>query len=173
MSRHPTLKRWLDMLGGVAVLALPVVSWGAAPGASDVRVHLASSPAAIEIGSAPPPAAAGRLVLHLDDVRLAAGQSAVVRVFVNRPDATAATPQDPREGYVDDLFLVPSRPEASATGARQPGQNLTLVLGAGQAKAGKRMTVTLVPVQPDAAGRLTQPGKVDVTLARPYLALAP
>ncbi len=148
----------------LAALAIPSLACSAADGTHEDPIHLTATPATAEIGAAP----AGRLVLHLDDVRLTEGESAIFRVFVNRPDATAATPID-RKGFVQELFLVPSRSQTTAPGTRQPGQNFALPLAPGLAKPGERITVTLVPVATDAEGRLTQPGEIDVTLKRPYV----
>jgi len=131
-------------------------------------VHVTATPATIEIGSAPRTAVGGKLVLHLDDVRVAEGEAAVLRVFVNRPDATAATPTD-HMSFVEELFLVPSRSSASTPGARGSGQNLVLPLPEGAVKPGERITVTIVPIRADAEGRLTEPGAADVVLKRPYV----
>lgn len=123
-----------------------------------------TAPETIEIGNAP----SGRLLLHLDDVRVAEGQAAIFRVFVNHPGATAATPAgDP--GFVEELYLVPSRSKASEPGGRAPGQNLVLPLPAGAVQPGERITVTLVPVGSNAQGELTEPGTMDVTLKQPYV----
>jgi hypothetical protein len=134
-------------------------------------VHVMAAPTTIEIGSAAP-ATGKRLVLHLDEVRVAEGQGAVFRVFVNRPDATAATPTT-AGGFVDELFLVPSRTRATTPGARQPGQNLALPLPPGLLKLGSPITVTLVPVRPSSQGQLAAPGKTDLTLKRPYVTEEP
>src|SRR5262245_28009373 len=150
----------------LGALAMPSLACSAADGPHEDPIHLTATPATVEIGDAP----AGRLVLHLDDVRLAEGESAIFRVFVNRPDATAATPID-RKGFVQELFLVPSRSQAAEAGARQPGQNFALPLPPGLARPGERIAVTLVPVATDADGRLTQPGEIDITLKRPYVSV--
>jgi hypothetical protein len=105
--------------------------------------------------------------LHLDDMRFAEGEAAILRVFVNLPDATSATPQE-HPSFVQELVLVPSRSRSTAP-AR--GQSMTLPLPPGIVKSGEPMTVTLVPVQADTEGRLTQPGKTDVMLARPYVTI--
>jgi hypothetical protein len=152
------------LLHTVAILGALAMPSLACSSTSDSPLHVTTAPATVEIGAAP----AGRLVLHLDDVRLTEGESAIFRVFINRPDATAATPID-RKGFVQELFLVPSRSQTTAPGTRQPGQNFALPLAPGLAKPGERITVTLVPVATDAEGRLTQPGEIDVTLKRPYV----
>lgn len=154
-----------------AMLQLPMHATPNRQAPEEVRVTTA--PVTIEAGGiAPSLAADRRAVLHLDDVRLAAGEGAVFRVFVNRPDATAATPTG-SGGFVDELFLVPSQARGTAPAGRQPGQNLVLPLPAGLVRAGAPVTVTLVPVRPDAQGRLTAPGRTDLTLKRPYLTQAP
>ncbi|HEY7213277.1 MAG TPA: hypothetical protein VIC28_01545 [Thermoanaerobaculia bacterium] len=148
----------------LGALAVPSLACSSTDGPREDRMQVTAAPATLEIGTAP----AGRLVLHLDDVQLAEGQAATFRVFVNRPDATAATPADAK-GFVQELYLVPRRSRPSALGARQPGQNLALPLPAGLVGPGERITVTLVPVGADAEGRLNQPGQVDITLKRPYV----
>jgi hypothetical protein len=138
-------------------------------------VHVTTAPATVEIGSAPPTGGdqrARRLLLHLDDLRVAAGRAAVFRVFVNRSGATAATSKD-EAGFVEELSLVPSRSATARTGTEQPGQNLVLPLPAGLVKPGERITVTFVPVREDVQGQLTVPGAADITLKRPYITLEP
>jgi len=148
----------------LGALAMPSLACSSTDGHPEDRMHVTAAPATLEIGTA----AAGRLVLHLDDVRLAEGQAATFRVFVNRPDATAATPADAK-GFVQELYLVPTRSRPSAPGARQPGQSFALPLPAGLVRPEERITVTLVPVGADAEGRLNQPGQIDITLKRPYV----
>jgi hypothetical protein len=142
----------------------------AACSAHDDHVRLTAAPVTVDIGSVPQAGSGGRLVLHLDDVRVAEGQAAVFRVFVNRPDATAATATE-EKGFVDEIFLVPARSTPTAPGARSPGQNLALPLSAGRVQPGEKITVTLIPVAADAAGQLTRQGSLDVTLKRPYVTL--
>jgi hypothetical protein len=155
------LRHTLAILGA---LAMPSLACSSTDSTREDRMHVTAAPATMEIGNAP----AARLVLHLDDVRLAEGQAAIFRVFVNRPEATAATPTD-QKGFVQELYLVPTRSRPSEPGARQPGQNLALPLPPGLVQPGERIAVTLVPVATDADGRLTQPGQIDITLKRPYV----
>jgi hypothetical protein len=156
----------------LATFGTPPTACSAATAGEGAHLRVNEAPVTVDLGTAPPIHQGGHLILHLDDLRPAEGQAAVFRLFVNRPDATAATPND-QEGFVDEVFLVPSRSHATAPGARQPGQNLVFPLPAGVVKAGGRITVTLVPVGADTAGRLTQPGAADVTLKRPYLSVEP
>lgn len=160
----PIARALLHALAIAGALALPSLACSSTDGPREDRMHVTAAPATVEIGDAP----AGRLVLRLDDVRLAEGQAAIFRVFVNRPDATAATPIG-EKGFVQELYLVPTRSRASKPGARQPGQNLALPLPPDLVKPGEAITVTLVPIGADAEGRLTQPGEIDVTLERPYV----
>lgn len=151
----------------LGALAMPSLACSSTESSREAPpMHVTAAPAMVEIGPAP----AGRLVLRLDDVRLAEGQAAIFRVFVNRPDATAATPVD-EKGFVQELYLVPTSSRPSSPGARQPGQNFALPLPPGLVKPGERITVTVVPVGADAEGRLTQPGKIDITLKRPYVSV--
>ena len=150
----------------LGALAMPSLACSSTNGSREERLHVTAAPMTVEIGEAP----AGRPVLRLDDVRLAEGQSAIFRVFVNRPDATAATPAG-EKGFVQELYLVPASSSPSAPGARQPGQSFALPLPPGLVKPGERITVTVVPVGADAEGRLTQPGRIDITLKRPYVSV--
>lgn len=148
----------------LASLALPSMLCSAPDDRDGKRVHVQDGPLTVELEDVPEPAPNERLVLHLDDVRPLAGRSAVFRVFVNNPGATAATPTtDPT--FVDEVVLVPSRSEE--TGGRAPGQNLTLPLGHAARNERRGLTVTLVPVQADTQGRLRLPGSADLTLRRP------
>jgi hypothetical protein len=133
---------------------------------------MTSAPATVELGVAPQVGEGRRLLLHLDDLRVAAGQAAILRVFVGRPDATASTPADD-PGFVDELFLVPSGSTPAAPGAYEPGRNLTLPLPAGALEGGEPIVVTLVPARADADGRLTEPGDVELTLKPPYVTAEP
>lgn len=163
------------LLRAVMVLAafgLPSMACSSSKAPHEERVHVTSAPATIDIGSAPRSAVGGKLVLHLDGVQVAEGQAAILRVFVNRPDATAATPTD-HVSFVEELFLVPASSTASAPGARGSGQNLVLPLPEGSVKPGERIKVTIVPMRADAQGRLSQPGAADVVLDHPYVTIEP
>lgn len=164
-----------DVLRAVVVLAafgMPSMICSSSKAMHEDRMHVTAAPATVEIGSAPLTAVGGKLVLHLDDVRVAEGEAAILRVFVNRPDATAATPTD-SVSFVEELFLVPSRSSASTPGARGSSQNLALPLPEGTVKPGERITVTIIPIRADAEGRLTEPGAADVVLKRPYVTVEP
>lgn len=108
------------------------------------------------------PRSSSGLVVHLEDLRVKAGQAAVFRVFVNHPKADATTPMT-HASFVDELYIVPA--QTSSSGKTQ-SHNFTLPLPASAIREGEPVSVTLVPV-PDENGRA---GKVNVTVKRARLA---
>jgi polyphenol oxidase len=91
------------------------------------------------------------LVLRIDGVEIPADRGAVVQVFVNRPDVTAAA-QGPEPGYVGSIVIVPSTPRRTLglhpSITRNFGFPLSPELAA--ALSGKdNLSVTLVPVTGD------------------------
>lgn len=105
-----------------------------------------TSQGTIEAGTAPRTAEGQRLVLHLEDVRVPAGEAAVFRVFVN-------------EHFIEELYLVPARSQASASAPE--GHNFTFPVPSGAVKEGAAVTVKLVP---DEGAE-----KLNVTVKRAYL----
>lgn len=97
------------------------------------------------------------LVLHLDDLRVKAGEAGVFRVFVNYPKANAQTPMS-HAHFVDELFIVPAQTSSTAASA---SHNFTLPLPAAAIRAGEPIVVTLVPVES---------GKLNVTVKRAWVA---
>jgi hypothetical protein len=106
----------------------------------------------------------GALVLHLDDVRVAGGESAMLRLFLNTPHATAKTSTSDAR-FLQDLYLVPSR---AAKGRWSKGQNFTIPLPPDAAR-GERITVTIIPIEAGAGGEMNASGSVHVKLNRPYV----
>jgi hypothetical protein len=138
--------------------------------AASARIRVTSAPVTVDARPAAANAA-GRLLLHLDDVRLPDGKGTALRVYVNAPAANAATGTE-HAGFVEELLLVPSRSQASASPPpARKGQNFVLPLPDSVRGAG-RITVTLVPVRADTKGELSVRGTTDVTLKRPYVTIA-
>jgi len=117
-------------LAACVVVALPAVAVLACTAHDAAESASAESPAAatrvldrpvtVDAGVAPE---AAHLVLHLDGVRTAGSQSAVLRVLVDGK-------------VIDELYLV---------GAQSSGQNHVVVLPDGAVKKGARVQATLVP----------------------------
>jgi hypothetical protein len=127
-------------------LAMPM----AACAATSTRVELSGTPVTVEAERVKADAK-GRLVLHLDDVRLSKGTGANVRIYLNAPKATAETGTE-HPGFVQSLILVPS----SATRTPQ-GQNFAFPLPP-SARAADPIVITFVPL-----------GRKSVTMKRPYV----
>jgi polyphenol oxidase len=101
---------------------------------------------ALTIGVAP-----ATLVLRIDGVEIAADRSAVVQVFVNRPDV-AAPIQGPEPGYVGTIVIVASSPPRRLGLRPVINRNFGLPLSLQMASeiSGKdSLSVTLVPVTGD------------------------
>jgi polyphenol oxidase len=127
----------------------------------------------------PPPAATGRLgaaaaaapgqqriVLHIEGVEVPPDRAALVNVFLNRPDATAATPtSDP--GFVGSVVLVPNT-VAGGHSHRKVQRNFAFDVTDKfrGATPGGELSVTLVPFQGDGQ----RPSSVSLTYKRVYIA---
>jgi polyphenol oxidase len=98
------------------------------------------------------PANPKTLVLRVDGVELPTDRGAVIQVYVNRPDATAAL--GPGRGYVGSIVIVPSTAPGALhlhkPVARNFGFALTPELAASLSNQAN-LSVTLVPVTGDAA----------------------
>ena len=114
------------------------------------------------------PASAKTLVLRIDGVEIPADRGAAIKVFVNRPDATAATGADD-PGFVGSIFIVPSTAAGAGgmqrTVHRNFGFDITQDLASALEKQGN-LSVTLVPFTGD--GR--QPDQVALRYKRVYIA---
>jgi len=144
-------------------LATSPASWacGDAHQAKNAKAHVNGGALSIAAGTAP--RTTGGAVLHLEGVRVKAGEAGVFRLFVNHPHATASTPMS-HPAFVDELFLVPS--QTSASSKNEP-HNFTFPIAASAIRAGEPVSVTLVPVQDD-NGHATD-GKLNVTVRRAWL----
>jgi len=137
-------------------LAISVTSWACDTNKAKHKKARANG-GTLSMAAGVAPRADGGLVLHLDDLRVKAGEAGVFRVFANHPEANAQTPMT-HANFVDELFIVPSQTSASGTGA---GHNYTLPLPAAAIRAGDPVVVTLVPVEN---------GKLNVTVKRAWVA---
>jgi polyphenol oxidase len=107
------------------------------------------------------------LVLHIDGVQIPANEKAFVKVYLNNPDATAATTTDVST-YVGSIVVVPAIARGSLQARPDVVRNVTFALSP-QAAASlnnrQNISVTLVPVQ----GQGTAPREVSVRYRRVYL----
>jgi polyphenol oxidase len=112
--------------------------------------------------------AQGRVVLHIDGVEVPSDRAALVNVFLNRPDATAATPtSDP--GFVGSIVLVPNTVaggHSQHTVQRNFAFEVTDKIRAAAPAPGGEVSVTLVPFQGDG----TRPSTISLRYKRVYLA---
>jgi len=97
-------------------------------------------------------ASTGTLVLRIDGVEVPSDRGAVIQVYVNRPDATAAA--GPSQGYVGSVVIVPSTAPNSLhlhrSVLRNFGFTLAPELVASLANR-ENLSVTLVPVLGESA----------------------
>lgn len=109
-----------------------------------------------------------RVILHIDGIQVPSDRGALVNVFLNRPDATAATPvSDP--GFVGAIVEVPNT-VTSAHGHQTTLSNVAFDITAKIASvpppAGGELTVTLVPFQ----GGGARPAEISLRYRRIYIA---
>jgi polyphenol oxidase len=109
-----------------------------------------------------------RAVLHIDGVEVPPDRAALVNVFLNRPDATAATPNsDP--GFVGSIVLVPNTVpggHSHRSVQRNFAFDVTDKFRAAPPAAGGELSVTLVPFQGDG----TRPSTISLSYKRVYIA---
>lgn len=113
------------------------------------------------------------VVINLEDVTVPADQAAILRVYVNKPGATAATEAED-DRLVQELFIVPSRTPGTAHGAHQHAFHLKIplpeALAAEVEAAQGEIPVTIVPVGSAEGGVLrAAPAAVDVRMKKPYI----
>jgi polyphenol oxidase len=114
------------------------------------------------------------VLLHLDNITVPSDKGAVLRVYLNRPNATAEAPEDD-ERLVDELFIVPSRSSPSEHGDMHAHPfNFVIPLPeklAAEVEAAKgEVSVTIVPVRGSGQGPLSlRPSAVDVRMQKPYI----
>jgi polyphenol oxidase len=128
---------------------------------------VAPPPAAAALREATEPSSSRRLILRIDGVEVPSDRAALVNVFLNHPEATAATPtSDP--GFVGSIVLVPSTtPNVGHVhvSVRNFSFDVTDKLGSEPAAPGAELTVTLVPFQ----GNDTRPSDIQLRYRRVYL----
>jgi polyphenol oxidase len=114
------------------------------------------------------PASANRLILRIDGVEVPADRAVAVKVFVNRPDATAATgPDEP--GFVGTIVLVPSVAPGTGLSHGTVRRNFAFDITeelASALDANDNISVTFVPF----AGEGQQPADIDLRYERVYVA---
>ena len=114
-----------------------------------------------------PAGAAQKLILRIEGVEVPSDRGALVKVFVNRPDATAATGTDD-PGFVGTIAIVASRSPGAGHAhpvLRNFGFDISGKLAASLAADGS-VAVTLVP----ATGAGQKPAAVNLRYSRVYIA---
>lgn len=112
------------------------------------------------------PSGANALVLRIDGVEIPADRGAVVQVYVNRPDATAA--RSAERGFVGSIVIVPSTAPGALHLHRPVQRNFGLTLTPEQANTlsnEDNISVTLVPV----TGEASKPAEI-LRYRRVYIA---
>lgn len=126
------------------------------------------APARTRLRELAAPASTNRLVLRIDGVEVPTDRGAVVNVFLNRPDATAATGANDA-GFVGSMVVVPSIARGAGHTHRTVYRNfafdVTQQLAAALAANGN-IAVTLVPM----AGAGKKPTEVSLGYRRVYIA---
>jgi len=122
------------------------------------------------------------VVLHLEDVEVPADESAILRVYVNQPDATAesAAADDSVPGtgrLVEELFIVPAKTPGSG-GHEGHGHKLHFKIAlppdiaAEVERAKGDVAVTIVPVSVSVlGGPESAPAAVNVRMKKPYISV--
>jgi hypothetical protein len=115
------------------------------------------------VGAAPP-----TVILRIEGVEIPADRGALVNVFLNRPDATAASgPDDP--GYVGTIAVVASQAPGGVGHKHPVIRNFSFdITGKLAASLGSdnNVAVTLVP----ATGTGKKPDAVNLSYSRVYIA---
>ena len=113
------------------------------------------------------------VVLHLEEVTVPSDESAILRIFVGRPNATAAVMED--DHLVHELYIVPSHEPGTVHGkaAHQHSFNINIALpdaiAAEVEDAKGQVPVTIVPVTGNAEHVLNAtPLAAHVKLRKPY-----
>ena len=112
------------------------------------------------------------VVVNLENVTAPADEAAILRVFVNRPQANAGMAEDSH--LVQELFIVPGRTPGTGHAGHQHSFNFKIVLpeaiAAEVEKAKGNVPVTIVPVAATPKGVLSvAPKQVRVKMAKPYI----
>jgi len=115
------------------------------------------------------------VVVNLEGVTVPADQAAILRVYVNKPAATAETGAED-SNLVQELFVVPSKTPGSGHDGHQHSFNFKIVLPeslAAEVEAAQgEVSVTIVPVAATPAGALAAvPTAIDVKMKKPYVSV--
>jgi hypothetical protein len=108
-----------------------------------------------------------RLVLHIDGVQIPPDKGAVIKVYLNNSDATAATSTNV-SNYVGSIVVVPSIARGSLQARPNVVRNVAFNLPAdlvASLRTVQNVSVTLVPVE----GQGVTPSDVSVGYRRVYL----
>lgn len=120
------------------------------------------------------------VVLHLEDVTVPANEGAILRVYINKPSATAAESADDIAGvgnFVEELFIVPSRsPDSENHEGHEHKMHIKIALppeiAAEVERAKGEVDVTIVPVAAGDEGVLMGvPTTANVRLKKPYISV--
>ena len=117
------------------------------------------------------------VVVHLDTITVPPDKGAILRVYLNKPNATAGESDESDDRLIDELFIVPSKsPGEDHSGMHAHSFNVVIPLPerlAAEAEAAKgEVSVTIVPVRGSrtAVGLLNaRPEEVDVKMQKPYI----
>jgi polyphenol oxidase len=117
------------------------------------------------------------VVVNLEEVTAPADQAAILRVYVNKPTATAesAAESTADNRLVEELFIVPSRTPGTGHAGHQHSFNFKIVLPddiAAEVEAAQGAApITIVPVTMTAEGPEAAPAAIDVKLKKPYISV--
>jgi len=141
--------------GGAALTTDPLTLRVSVPPAAASRLTIAA-------------ASPGRITLRIEGVEVPSDRAALVNVFLNQPNATAATPTtDP--GFVGSIVLVPNMVGGAPSHrpvVRNFAFDVTRQLRAAPPAPGADIVVTLVPFQGDGK----RPSDIALRYRRVYLA---
>jgi polyphenol oxidase len=115
------------------------------------------------------------VVINLEEVTVPADQSAILRVYLNQPGATAATATEDG-GLVEELFIVPTHSPDEGHDVHAHSYNIKIPLPEAMAAAieaaNGEAAVTIVPVAATPEGLLAAPpAAVEVKMKPPYLSV--
>ena len=151
------------------VLEIAAPAGGATLSPDPQTLRVTAPPAAVSIlRTAPTAAVRRRIVLHIEGVEVPSDRAALVKVFLNQPAATAATPtSDP--GFVGSIVVLPSAVAGGHTHKvvqRNFAFDVTDRIRLSPPATSGETSVTLVPFQGDG----TRPSNISLRYKRVYLA---
>lgn len=118
------------------------------------------------------------VVLHLEEVEVPADESAILRVYVNQPDATAESVTDESVAgtgrLVEELYIVPARTPGTGHGGHAAHKYhfkiaLPPDIAAEVERAKGDAQVTIVPVASENGILESVPRAVNVKMRKPYI----